>query len=1153
MAQSLKITIIGDAASYSRALKSASSATTTFGSTLAKVGKVAALATGAAGIGGLFLTLRAGTREWVETTKQAAQTAAVLKSTGGVANVTAKQVDELASSLLKKTGIDDEQIRAGENWLLTFKNIRNEVGKNNDIFNQAIKASVDLAVAQATVKGTTTDTTTAANLLGKALNDPIKGISALTRVGVGFTEGQKKSIKALVQHGRTLEAQKIILKEVNSQIGGSAEAFGKTLPGQIKILQEQFNNLAGELVGHLVPAFTVAFKALTGFIQKFSAAKGFKAKIGVTLEVARNAFDAVRKQVSDLLFGSFQKGGGVGPEGIKFNQGLVAKFTAALAALDWTQVGQAVVGAIGDAMQATGDLAKRIGATFAEAIRNVDWVATGRVLGPGLAAAVAQAFVTLTDPVFWAKNWDLALAVAVVAFPVGRLAGPLARLLAKPFADAVIATAAVLERLSPRLAEAFIVGMAKLPALIGGVTARLLGLFNDLLGRVGAVFGRLGRVAVFTIKVLGVQAAINAAVQVGEDIVNAVGRGTANLVGKVRDAFQRLWEWIKGAAGSAYAFAFRIGSQIVQGVIDGFGDIARKIGSTLKSGVERGLHAIDPRNLKPWSPVSHWATLLAQELVKDIGAIQAILGPSLARQITASLKSAGNAGLAAGEGLAKSVVKGMGNASGAIVAAAKKAGVDARAALAVAMTEGGTKFGAVGDSGTSFGPFQLHIGGASPFSDPRKAAQFANSIEGITYALQKMAAAGAAGKSGFDAIKAIVYSFERPANPAAEVAKALTYYKQIPAQLGEGLAAAGAQTSAATVQTLTQIANLVKSAGKVIGLDNARQIAAGLFEGSPGIVAQVKAALQQAMAAAKQAVIDAKAGFVSAFQGLANEALAAFDAVAAKWKPPSLRILEKMQLEDQINSAVKAVADAQARIDAAVAAQSALTRAEGESDADFAARQAQAQADVKAAVEELGAAQRSYTETQLQLRAAQEQKAHDEKMARDREHFAAELLQLQTWLAKHPEEWDKAQAKIVALLKKYDVPMFEAGKRFASQFADGLRQGIAAVAKAARELAEALDKYVPHSPAKEGPLAYDVRKVGLAWAQNWAAGVAAGGFPLGTSPSVATVAARGGGGGAVVNVYVQGALLGSTVPEVARTIHSELLRINGRNTTLGFT
>jgi acid phosphatase family membrane protein YuiD len=77
----------------------------------------------------------------------AAQTAAVLKSTGGEANVTAKHVSNLATAISRKTGIDDEAIQSGENLLLTFTKIRNEAGKGNDVFDQATRITNDMSVA----------------------------------------------------------------------------------------------------------------------------------------------------------------------------------------------------------------------------------------------------------------------------------------------------------------------------------------------------------------------------------------------------------------------------------------------------------------------------------------------------------------------------------------------------------------------------------------------------------------------------------------------------------------------------------------------------------------------------------------------------------------------------------------------------------------------------------------------------------------------------------------------------------------------------------------------------------------------------------------------------------------------------------------------
>ena len=88
---------------------------------------------------------------------------------------------------MKKTGIDDEAIQSGENLLLTFTNIRNEAGKGNDVFNQATETMTDMSVALGQ------DMKSRRRQLGKALNDPIKGITALSRVGVSVHRGPEET------------------------------------------------------------------------------------------------------------------------------------------------------------------------------------------------------------------------------------------------------------------------------------------------------------------------------------------------------------------------------------------------------------------------------------------------------------------------------------------------------------------------------------------------------------------------------------------------------------------------------------------------------------------------------------------------------------------------------------------------------------------------------------------------------------------------------------------------------------------------------------------------------------------------------------------------------------------------------------------------
>jgi hypothetical protein len=94
--------------------------------------------------------------------------------------------------------------------------------------------------------------------------------------------------------------------------------------------------------------------------------------------------------------------------------------------------------------------------------------------------------------------------------------------------------------------------------------------------------------------------------------------------------------------------------------------------------------------------------------------------------------------------------------------------LDPYAVAAVSVAEGGGRFGAVGDQGSSYGPFQLRRGGALPTG---QGAGWANSASGVFYAMQHMANSGAAGLHGLAAIRAIVTRFERPAAPGPEVAR----------------------------------------------------------------------------------------------------------------------------------------------------------------------------------------------------------------------------------------------------------------------------------------------------------------------------------------------------------------------------------------------
>lgn len=207
-----------------------------------------------------------------EAEKVGKTTAQIIKSTGGAAKVSAGDVEALATAISKKAGMDDEVIQKGANLLLTFKNVRNEAGAGSKIFDRATAAAADLSAAGfGSVESSS-------KMLGKALNDPLKGISALGRAGVTFTDQQKEQIKQMVKTGDTLGAQKLIMKEVESQVGGVAAASataGEKFQVAFGNFKEQVGNALMPLLDKFF-AFMVAkgLPALSRFASFLSANVG---------------------------------------------------------------------------------------------------------------------------------------------------------------------------------------------------------------------------------------------------------------------------------------------------------------------------------------------------------------------------------------------------------------------------------------------------------------------------------------------------------------------------------------------------------------------------------------------------------------------------------------------------------------------------------------------------------------------------------------------------------------------------------------------------------------------------------------------------------------------------------------------------------------
>jgi hypothetical protein len=189
-----------------------------------------------------------------------AQTAQTISTMGNAANISATEVEALAGRLESLTAIEAESIQEGANLLLTFGNIRNELGAGNDIFTQTTQIMVDMGVA---LRKGPVETAT---MLGKALNDPIQGLTALRRVGVSFTEQQIEQVKALQTSGDLMGAQKLILQELQNQYGGSGAAYAQTFTGQLELMGHELGTIGEEATMAVMPALQMMVEELRNLI-----------------------------------------------------------------------------------------------------------------------------------------------------------------------------------------------------------------------------------------------------------------------------------------------------------------------------------------------------------------------------------------------------------------------------------------------------------------------------------------------------------------------------------------------------------------------------------------------------------------------------------------------------------------------------------------------------------------------------------------------------------------------------------------------------------------------------------------------------------------------------------------------------------------------
>lgn len=238
-----------------------------------------------AGFRGVQSLFRGVVQATIRQEQALAQVEARVRSTGGAAGLATAELAEMAAGLQRATTFSDEDILEAQSQLLTFTKI------TRDNFAATTEAVLNLSTAMQT------DLRSSVVQIGKALNDPITGLTSLTRSGIQFTAAQREMIRSLVETGRTSEAQRVILRELETQFGGAARAARDTLGGAFAALR----NAAGDLLeadGDSLPGITGAINDLTSTLNDPAVREGFQSLISAVFTLTRLAAEAVTEFAS---------------------------------------------------------------------------------------------------------------------------------------------------------------------------------------------------------------------------------------------------------------------------------------------------------------------------------------------------------------------------------------------------------------------------------------------------------------------------------------------------------------------------------------------------------------------------------------------------------------------------------------------------------------------------------------------------------------------------------------------------------------------------------------------------------------------------------------------------------------------------------------
>lgn len=246
------------------------------------------------------LALKKVTAAFIEQENAERQLEARLKSTGYAAGITSGELKAMAAGLQQVTTFGDEATLVAQGLLLTFTKI------GRDVFPRALETVLDMSIALGQ------DLKSSALQLGKALNDPILGMTALRRVGVNFDEAQVKLVKNMVAANDILGAQTFILDELQTEFGGAARAARDTFGGETKSLANAFGDTMehiGEIIANKTrPAVVGLTESLTSLNEIFESLNVQQLPVGIrnidqwkeSLSKAQNQLENLNIELNEL-------------------------------------------------------------------------------------------------------------------------------------------------------------------------------------------------------------------------------------------------------------------------------------------------------------------------------------------------------------------------------------------------------------------------------------------------------------------------------------------------------------------------------------------------------------------------------------------------------------------------------------------------------------------------------------------------------------------------------------------------------------------------------------------------------------------------------------------------------------------------------------